>query len=94
MSVTHVVLFKFADADEAQLCVEKLRGMVGNVPQLVDLQAGVNLVPSERAYDVGLVATFATLEDLEEYAVHPAHAPVVTWARERASSIVAVDFQP
>lgn len=92
--ITHVVLFRFDDPGHAQEAVARIRAMVGRVPVLRSLQAGLNVVPSERAYDVGLVATFDSLDDLQVYADHPEHVPVARWIRERATSIVAADFDP
>lgn len=88
-----MVLFKFDHSDEARQCVQRLQGMVGHIPQLLSLSAGVNAVASERAYDVGLVTTFDSLADLEVYREHPAHVPVAAWINARATSVVAVDFE-
>jgi len=93
MTVVHVVLFKFGDGQHAEQCLERLRGMVGRIPALRSLSAGLNTVASERAYDVGLVATFDSHDDLRSYVEHPVHRPVAAWINERATSVVAVDYE-
>lgn len=93
MSIIHVLLFKFDNPSDAEQCVLRLHGMVGRIPALRHLSAGINTVPSDRAYDVGLVATFASHEELLSYVDHPVHRPVAAWINGRASSVVAVDYE-
>ena len=92
MSLRHVVLFRFAGADEARECVSRLRGMAGRIPVVRGLEAGLNRVPSERAYDVGLIVTLDSLDDLPAYRDDPVHQPVLAWVREHATATVAADF--
>ena len=94
MTLRHVVLFRFAGEDEARECVARLRGMAGGIPQVRRLEAGVNEMPSERAYDVGLVVTLDSRDDLPAYRDHPVHQPVLAWVREHATATVAADFDP
>ena len=94
MTLRHVVLFRFAGEDEARECVARLRAMAGAIPQVRRLEAGVNEVPSERAYDVGLVVTLGSRDDLHGYRDHPVHQPVLAWVREHATATAAADFDP
>ena len=94
MTVEHVVLFRFATAAEAQDCVTRLRAMAGRIPAVRGLEAGVNQVPSERAYDVGLVVTVDSIDDLPAYREHPVHRPVLAWVADHATAVVAADFDP
>jgi hypothetical protein len=92
VTLHHVVLFRFAGEDEARQCVARLRGMDGRIPVVRRLEAGLNQVPSERAYDVGLVVTVDSLDDLRAYAEHPVHRPVLAWVRDHATAVAAADF--
>lgn len=94
MTLRHVVLFRFAGEDEARECVARLRAMAGAIPQVRRLEAGVNQVPSGRAYDVGLVVTVESLDDLQGYRDHPVHQPFLAWVREHATATAAADFDP
>lgn len=93
--ITHIVLFKLADRSPAN--VEKTRdvllGLAGKVPTLRHLEVGVNVVPSERAYDLALVARFDSLEDLQAYQVHPFHAEVANYIASVRDSVVDVDYE-
>lgn len=93
--ITHLVTFKFRDPDPAKLAHGKalLDALVGVVPTLRSMQAGVNVVESARAHDLGLVATFDDLAGLEAYQVHPAHVEAATWLRAESEVITAVDFE-
>lgn len=91
--ITHLVLFDLHDASEAPEVVRRLHALLGEVPTLRTMQAGVDVVRSERSYDVGLVATFDSLDDLGAYAGHPSHQAFSSWLRDRVASVVAVDFE-
>lgn len=94
MTLRHVVLFRFDGEDEARECVARLRAMAGAIPEVRRLEAGVNRVPSERAYDVGLVVTVESLDDLQGYRDHPVHQPVLAWVGEHATATAVADFDP
>ena len=72
----------------------KLLSMQGKIAQLRHLEAGIDVIRSERSYDIALVTRFDSLTDLQEYQVHPYHAgEVVPHMKSVCSSIVAVDFE-
>jgi hypothetical protein len=94
--ITHIVLFKLSDPSPANLTVtrDKLLSMKGQIGQLRHLEAGIDVIRSERSYDIALVTKFESLEDLQAYQVHPYHAgEVVPHMKQVCSSIVAVDFE-
>ncbi len=94
--ITHIVFFKLNDPTAANVAEAKavLLGMDGKIPQLRHLEVGVDVVRSERSYDLALVTRFDSLEDLQSYQVHPHHADtVVPYVRSVSKSIVAVDYK-
>ena len=93
--VTHIVLFKLSDPTAKNLSAtrDKLLGMHGKIAQLRHLEAGIDVIRSERSYDIALLTKFDSLQDLQEYQVHPYHAgEVIPHMKSVCSSIVAVDF--
>jgi len=93
--VTHIVLFKLVDPSAENLAATqaKLLSMQGRIAQLRHLEAGIDVVRSERSYDIALVTRFDSLDALQEYQVHPCHAnEVVPHMKSVCSSIVTVDF--
>lgn len=94
--ITHIVFFKLADPSAAAIATtkEKLLGMEGRIPFLRHLEVGVDVIRSERSYDIALVTKFDSLDDLQAYQVHPVHAgEVVPHMKSVCSSIVAVDYE-
>ena len=94
--VTHIVFFKLANPTTENITSvrDKLLSMDGKIPQLRHLEAGMDVIRSERSYDVALVTKFDSLEDLQAYQVHPYHAgEVIPFMKSVCSSIAAVDYE-
>ncbi|CAG0937528.1 hypothetical protein TFLX_06464 [Thermoflexales bacterium] len=92
---THVVFFKLADRtpESIQKLRDALQGLHGQIPQIKHLEVGVNVVPSERAYDVALFERFDSLSDLQAYQAHPAHQEVLKYVLAVTASRVSVDYE-
>lgn len=73
--------------------VETLASLRNLVPGLLDLEVGANVLPSDRSYDIALIARFSSLEALEEYRVHPKHQEVLAYLRDRVERSLAVDYE-
>lgn len=93
--IKHVVMFKLLEPtpENLQSAKEKLLAMDGQIDILKDLVVGVNILDSERAYDLVLESKFDTIEDLKTYANHPVHLPVVEYMRKVCSVIAMVDYK-
>ncbi|SFQ98355.1 Dabb family protein [Desulfoscipio geothermicus] len=92
--ITHIVLFKLNDrsTENIQKAHDVLSGMQGKIPYLRHLEVGVDVLRSERSYDLALVAKFDSLEDLQAYQIHPVHMEVSRYMTMVRESSVAVDF--
>ena len=93
--ITHIVFFKLSDATVDNLAATrgKLLSMQGKIPVLRHLEAGIDVIRSERSYDIALVTKFDSMDDLQAYQVHPYHAnEVIPHMKAVCSSIVSVDF--
>lgn len=90
----HIVLYKLKDNSEKQkqLLKEKFYSMKGNVPQLRLIEAGGNIIESERAFDFALICDFDSREDLEGYLEHPFHQKVREYVRSVIEKSHSVDF--
>lgn len=94
--VTHIVFFKLANPTTENITSvrDKLLSMDGKILQLRHLEAGIDVIRSERSYDVVLVTKFDSLEDLQAYQIHPYHAgEVIPLMKSVCSSIAAVDYE-
>lgn len=93
--ITHIVIFKLANTttENIKSVRDKLLSMDGKILQLRHLEAGIDVVRSERSYDVALITKFDSLEDLQSYQIHPYHTgEVIPLMKSLCSSIVTVDY--
>lgn len=94
--ITHIVLFKLADptAENLMATRNKLLSMDGKIDLLRHLEVGIDVIRSERSYNIALTTRFDSLEDLQAYQIHPYHAgEVVPHMKGVCSSIAAVDYE-
>lgn len=93
--ITHIVFFKLKDRSPEAVAytAEVLRSMQGKIEALRHLEVGIDVMHSERSYDIALVTKFDSLEALHEYNVHPVHQEVVKHMMEVRESSVSVDFE-
>jgi hypothetical protein len=93
--ITHIVLFKLLDCtpEKAVAARQVLAGMAGRISELRHLEVGVNLVHSDRSYDLALLARFDSLNDLQAYQVHPVHVEVVKYLQGVRQSAIVVDYE-
>ncbi|HIJ80369.1 MAG TPA: Dabb family protein [Desulfuromonadales bacterium] len=94
--ITHIVLFKLAEPTTENMAATqaKLLSMKSEIPLLRHIEAGVDVIRSERSYDVALITQFDSLADLQSYQIHPYHAgEVVPFMKSVCSSIAAVDYE-
>lgn len=92
---THVVFFRLVDPNEENLGRAKdiLEGMRGNIPQLKYLEVGVDVLHSERSYDIALITRFDSLDDMQQYQVHPYHVnEVLSNLRPMLKGSASVDY--
>jgi len=99
MSIRHVVSWKLAESDaalrgeQAAEIARRLNALMGVVPELRAVSAGVNVVHPDVNWDVTLVADVDSLDDLAAYQVHPAHQEAGAYIKSVVESRVAVDFE-
>ncbi|MBQ6018651.1 MAG: Dabb family protein [Clostridia bacterium] len=92
--IRHIVLFKIKDEYKHELpqLVEAFYGMKGKIEGMLDLQAGQDILHSERSYDLALITVFDSMEAFQAYQTHPVHLPVKKHMHEVRSASVACDF--
>ncbi len=75
----HIVCFKLKDNCEAECnkAKEVLLSMKGNVPMLRDIEVGVDVLHSQRSYDVILQVTLDSFDELDKYQNDAYHCGVV-----------------
>jgi hypothetical protein len=93
--LTHVVLFKLKDRSPENIAAtrDRIAAIDGHIPQLRSIQVGVNVVTSDRAYDIALVETFDSVEDMKAYQVNPVHVELLKDVLPRFEASAAVDYE-
>lgn len=95
----HIVMWKFKNEAEgrtktenAQWMKEHLEALVGQVPELLSAEVGINIKESEAAYDAVLTSTFRSPEDLDTYKNHPLHQEISNYCKKVRISRVVTDY--
>lgn len=93
--ITHIVLFKLKDRSSRSVgeARDVLLGMRGKIPQLRQLEIGVDILHSQRSYDIVLITKFDSLEELQAYQAHPVHVEVAKYMTSVRESAAAVDYE-
>jgi len=90
--ITHIVLFKLIDRRNAQKARDVLLGMKGKIPQLRHIEAGIDVLHSDRSYDLALITKFDSMEDMKAYQAHPVHVEVLKYMTSVRESSITVDY--
>jgi hypothetical protein len=94
--LTHIVIWKYRVDIEQEVREEHvglLRALMADIPELVSLSVGFDVVRLPRSYDTGLVAVFQDRTGLEAYTIHPAHIRVAELGRSISDHVASVDFE-
>ncbi len=93
--ITHIVLFKLKDRSQQSIArtAQVLKDMEGKIEELKFLEVGVDIIHSERSYDIALVTKFESMDGLNAYQVHPVHKKVIEHMAEVRESSVSVDYE-
>lgn len=95
--VKHIVLFKLNISDAVRSAViERFCDAIRNLPVVIETIRHVEVsdnINSQEQYDIALVATFDTLADVRNYAVHPAHLAAARLLDGYVASRACVDYE-
>ena len=93
--IKHIVCFKLKDNSD-EICrktADILLSMKGKVPQIIDIEVGVDFLHSSRSYDIILQVTLDSRNKLDEYQNDPYHCDVVkTYMHSVMENSVAIDY--
>jgi hypothetical protein len=93
---THIVFFKLENPSDENIQKAKdiLTSMEGNIPVLRSLEVGVDVVHSQRSFDIALITRFDSKEDMDEYQIHSYHVnEVLKNLRPMLKASAAVDYE-
>ena len=98
--IIHLVFFNMhpeaegaTGIENAHKLVDMLKALPASIPEIVELEAGLDFSASPASYEVGLLTKFHTREDLERYRVHPVHQEVIGFVQKTTSARAVTDFE-
>ena len=93
--IRHIVMFRIKDEfkNEIPQLVKNFQGMKGRIEGMIDLEAGADILHSERSYDLALITVFQDRAAFDAYQTHPVHMPVKKRMHEVRNASVACDFE-
>ena len=76
---THIVLFKAKEPtkENLQFLEKTFLSMNGNIKELKQLEVGIDVIRSERSYDIAIITRFDSKEDYLAYDVNEFHVEKV-----------------
>lgn len=92
--VKHIVMYKLKEATEQNAIAlqQKFLSMKGKIDVLKDIESGIDVLHSDRSFDVVLICTFDTMQDMEVYRTHEVHLPVMAYVKSVVESSKSVDY--
>ncbi|GAA2033649.1 Dabb family protein [Yaniella flava] len=94
--IRHIVMFRwkasFTD-DIRQQWVRGLEGMIGNIPGMIQLVHGADILKTERSWDHVIIADFESARALEIYNTHPLHEAIKPYSLPNVEDLAYVDFE-
>ena len=98
--IKHLVMWKLKDFAEgatkeqnARKMKTDLEALKHKIPQIRQIEVGMNFLPSDFSYDVALYSEFKNEEDLALYQKHPEHRSVGVFIQKVSESRVVVDYK-
>ena len=90
--IKHVVMWRLKDKSLAEEMKEKLLSLKNEIDVIVDIEVGINISKADSAYDIILMDSFKTEEDMEIYRNHPYHLKIVEYINGIVSDRASVDY--
>ena len=98
--IKHIVMWRLKETAEgasklenAAKMKEMLEALKIVIPQIQNIEVGMNVVAAGAAYDVALYSEFASLDDLDIYQKHPDHEVCKQFIGKIVSERAFVDYE-
>lgn len=92
--IKHIVCFKLKEGTDVEKTKELLLSMKGKVPEIKDIEVGVDFLHSERSYDIILQVTLENEAALTDYQNDEYHCSVVKKHMHAVrTGSIAVDYE-
>ena len=88
-------MWKFKEDQHENMLVfkDRLLALRDKIPEIREMEVGININPSERSFDAVLVSTFDSMEALKSYSVNPLHVAVSDFCKTIRTQSASVDYE-
>lgn len=90
--IKHIYLIKLKDRRQASMVAEKLMTLKEHVPELYDLEVGIDFKGADTSYDVAECCTFLNEDDFIRFGTNPYHEHIRQFLKTVQQSIAKVDY--
>lgn len=94
--IRHIVMFRWKSSftpDIRAAWIDGLQELAGNIPGLLSLQHGPNVLHTERSWDHVIIADFTDRDALASYNTHPLHEAIMGYSLPNVSDLAYVDLE-
>lgn len=94
--IRHIVMFRFKDSfapDIRNAWTTGLDAMRGNIPGMLALTHGSDVMGTDNSWDHVIVADFASRADIAVYNTHPLHEAIKPYSLPNVRDLAYVDFE-
>ncbi|RSZ63451.1 Dabb family protein [Corynebacterium hylobatis] len=94
--IRHVLMFRWKDSftpDIRAKWLEGLEAMRGQIPGMLSLTHGHDVLHTGKSWDHVLIVDFESLEDLDTYNTHPLHEAIKPYSLPNVEELAYVDFE-
>lgn len=94
--IRHVLMIRWKASftnDLRDKWVTGLEQMRGNIPGLLNLSHGRDVLHTDKSWDHVIIADFRTAEDINTYNTHPLHEAIKPYSLPNAAELAYVDFE-
>lgn len=99
--IKHIVSWKIKDFAEGNSKSENLKimqrlmlNLKEKISVIKDIEVGINSLSTDKSdYDIVLISTFKSLQDLKAYQIHPEHVKVADFVGKIRETRACVDYE-
>ncbi len=91
--IRHAVLMSFLDPADAPLAKARLEALPPQIPELLTLEVGLDVVGSPASAHLLLLTTHDSVETLKAYQAHPVHQEFGAWVGSRLAARNVADIE-
>lgn len=95
MMIRHVVFFRWKPSFTDDIRAKWLAGleaMKGNIPGMLNLTHGPDVLKTDKSWDHVIIADFESVSALETYNTHPLHEAIKPYSLPNVEDIAYVDM--